>query len=276
MNGGCGGAISENNYYYYPNWTPDGRIICFKEYAKSQDLGLGTIARIETKYYVTAMNDDGSNEENLFEISTEIKEITCSPTNELMAYITVPTGEVVISNYTGTSKTTLPDISSVEYLDWSPDADKLVYTNSSRELHVVDIDGTNDAQIATSAEAVAWRVGGKITFVRYMGTDYSRIAVINSDGTSEEVFSLIGQDVQKSENTMYYRGRRNIEQEGTNAMRSANLDGSGDTLKISEYQRSTLKLSFDNTKIVGGEFDQSGIKGIYVVNVDGSESEQLK
>jgi len=257
---------------------PDGRIICWKVTSRWSTAIWGRKELGDTSY-ITAMDADGDNEVDLFEVTTDgAKEITCSPTGEMIAYITntASSSDVVITDYAGNVVKT-PNVTA-NYLDWSPDATKITYSYG-RDLFVVDADGANNTQIATSAEAVAWRMGEKIAFVKYMGTDYSRIAIINSDGTSEEVTSHIGGDPQKDENTVYYRGRGDLSQESINAVRTVNLDGSGDTLKISNYERSTLKLSFDNTRIVGGDLITGGgsrIGGIWVTNLSDGISTNIR
>lgn len=261
MSGGCSGAISEYNYYYYPNWMPDGRIICSKVHEKQKEVAPGVVERIERKYYVTAMNDDGANEQNLFEISSEIKEITCSPTGELIAYITTADGGITTSNYAGTNKIVLPGISGAEYLDWSPNALKIVYSNSSRELHVVNSDGANDALISSEASGpVSWRVGTVIS--------YGYLYTINSDGTNNNKLVAGAYPQNYSASEVVYVGSGGAYKIG--------FDGSGNTKLFSNYDKATLKLSFDNTKIVGGDFDQTGIKGVYIINIDGTGGKQLR
>ena len=278
INGGCGETVYESSSYYYPNWMSDGRIICYKVTSKWSNALWGRKELGDTSY-ITAMDVDGNNEVDLFEVTTDgAKEITCSPTGEMIAYITntASSSDVVITDYVGNVVKT-PNVKA-NYLDWSPDATNITYSYG-RNLFVVNVDGSNNTQIATSAEAVAWRVGEKIAYVKYMGTDYSKIAIINSDGTSEEVTSHIGGDLQKDEHDIYYRGRGDLNQESINAVRVVNLDGSGDTLKISNYERSSLKLSFDSTKIVGGDLITGGgsrIGGIWVTNISDGTSTEIR
>jgi Tol biopolymer transport system component len=275
--GGCGEISHESSSYYFPNWMPDGRIIACKEFSQTTSSFWGP-APSELKYYITAITiDDNFNvikEENMFESFG--REITCSPTGELIGYVD---GEIYITDYKGNNIRKITSTNdAVKYFDWSPDATKIAYS-ANNNLYIINIDGTNNNQIATSAEAVAWRVGEKIVFVRYMGTDYSRIATVNSDRTSEEVTPLIGGDPQKNETNIYYRGREDLNKELINAVRVTSLDGSGDALKISDYQRSTLKLSFDNTRIVGGDLITGGgswIGDIWIIDINSGNSKRIK
>lgn len=271
MNGGCGETNYESSTYYYPNWMPDGRIICYKVTSKWSTAIWGRKELGDT-YYITAMNSDGSNEQNLFEVSADgVKEITCSPTGELIAYITTPDSKIATINYSGTNKTILSGITGVSYLDWSPDATKIVYS-ANRKLYVVNVDGSNNTQIATSAEAVAWRVGEKIAFVTYTGTQSAlTVSVMNTDGTNIKYLKTFASDPQILTGTdeVIYSGLGN-------EVRKVKLDGNEDVLLFSSYDKATLKLSFDNTKIVGGDLDQSWIKGIYTVNIDGTGAKRLR
>ena len=277
MSGGCGETTHESSSYYSPNWMPDGRIICYKVTSRWSNALFGRKEQGDTSY-ITAMSVKGTNEVNLFETSGSYREVVCSPTGEKIAvYLPNYSGGISIYDYNG-NKSVILNTEYIDSADWSPDASKLAYV-SSRKLYVVNSDGTGNTQIATSAEAVAWRVGEKIVFIRLRGTDYSRVATVNSDGTSEEVFSLIGGDVQKSATQVFYRGRENLSLEPINAVRVANLNGVDDALQISNYQRSSLKLSFDNTKIVGGDLITGGgnfIGGIWVTNINDGTSTQIR
>jgi hypothetical protein len=267
MMGGCGSAIYENNDYYYPNWIPDGRIICFKIYSKSKLLGPGKVERFDTKYYVTSMDDDGSNEQNLFDVSSEIKEITCSPTGELIAYITEPDGSITISNYSGSNKTIILNISNAKYLDWSPDAQSIVYTDNSRNMYITSTEATSIPKlIVGSAEVVAWRVGNKIA--------YSFLYTIDPDGNNNEYLTNGGKpQITNSGKILYYA---DLVSPGIYKIKAIFPTGTGESLVLDSYERNTLKLSFDNNKIVGGEYDRGKISGIWGINIDGSGSKQLR
>ena len=80
---GCG-ETSTSVLYSTPNWLPDGRIICGKLVIKtSQQIYGGGIS--ESRSYVAAFYPTGTGEVELFEGGG--KEITCSPTGEMVAYI---------------------------------------------------------------------------------------------------------------------------------------------------------------------------------------------
>lgn len=271
MSGGCGETSWTETEYYNPNWMPDGRIICSKLEMKFSKSIFGVKQQDYSKVYITALTINDSNEviaeANLFEAPDVKSEIVCSPVGEKIGYIAGSSFELAICNYDGSGKYKIPGVSGVRYFDWSPNAEKLAYTNSSRELHVVNIDGTSDKQIASSAEAVAWRVGEKIIYEGIVNGLYSYIFSVNSDGSDiNQVVS--GSDPQKiNENQIIYSGTDNV-------VKSIYLTGTGESTKSNTFNRSTIKLSFDNTKIVGAG-DIYG-KGIYIINVDGSGEKRLR
>ena len=273
MNGGCGGKEYISTTYYYPNWMPDGRVIAVKGEIKQTQGAWGPVMS-STKVYMAAMDADGENEANLFELDDIVEEVTCSPTGEMIAYIFY--NDLYVADYEGNSKTKIIDAdysNRVEYLDWSPDATKIVYSTGERKMCTVNIDGSGTLEVASSAEAVAWRVGDKIVYT----PSTIGFNVCNSDGTglymlasSEGDYKDTGNDHQITNNgKVIYRG-------GNWSVLSIKLDGTSAEQLFIDYERSTLKLSFDNTKIVGGDLDQSDIVGIWVINTDGTNANKLR
>jgi len=234
---------------------PDGRIICGKlVLTTSQQLYGGGIS--ESHSYVAAFYPSGTGEVNLFEggVGDGVNVMTCSPTGEMIAGI--GDGQIIISDYAG-NMTTVPNTSNVECLDWSPDATKLVFSDTNRDLYVINRDGSGKTKIATSAEAVAWRVGEKIV--------YGYLYTINSDG-SDNQHLVDGGDPQKySSNEVVYVHSHDVYKIGT--------DGTNDTKLFSDYKPYTFKLSFDGQKIVGGAFGDSGI---WLINIDGTGYEKIR
>jgi hypothetical protein len=101
-------------------------------------------------------------------------------------------------------------------------------------------------------------VGGKVVFE---DSSYNRIYSIYSDGNSKEVITTIAQRPQLTNaGKVIYKGY-------SNQIELTNIDGSNKQILFSNYDRSTLKLSFDDTKIVGGK---TGDPGIWLVNIDGT------
>jgi len=251
---GCG-STSTSTLYDTPNWMPDGRIICGKlVLTTSQQLYGGGIS--ESHSYVAAFYPSGTGEVNLFEgwVGDGVNVITCSPIGEMLAGI--GDGQIIISDYNG-NKTTVPNTSNVQYLDWSPDATKLVFSDTSRDLYVINRDGTGKTKIATSSEAVAWRVGEKIA--------YGYLYTINSDGSDNQYLVDGGKpQIMNSGKIIYYA---DLISPGKYKIKSIYPNGTDESEVLVSYDRNTLMLSFDNTKIVGGV---TGDTGIWLMNIDGT------
>src|SRR3989339_554936 len=263
--------------YYNPSWLPNGKIICTKFVnTYEQNLMWGGSKDISKDYYITTMNEDGSGEQdvkNVTSINTYIVngEIATSPDGAYIAVAANSKIEVFDSNfnhYKSISPSGYP-----EHLDFSPTSEgyKIVYTNSSNELRLTDIDGSVDALITTEAESVAWRVGDKIVFVTSTGTQSAlTVSSISLDGTNIQYLKEFAGDPQILNNAeeVIYRGVGN-------EIRKIGLNGSDDLLLFSDYEVNSLKLSFDNTKIVGGELQQSDINGVYVTDISTGLTTQL-
>ena len=269
LTGGCGETTHESSTYYSPNWMPDGRIICNKVTSKWSDSWFGRRELGDTNY-IAAMSPDGSGETNLFEVSGAVEEITCSPTSEMIGWVVSGHGSeaIKLSNYQGNILYTItaPSGEVMQYFDWSPDASKIVY--STGNLNVINTDGSNNIQIATSAEAVAWRVGGQVVFEDSI---INRIWVVAADGASNEVLvpPISARPQKTNDNKLVYR-------ENGDQIKTINIDGTNKTDLFSGYGRTTLKLSFTNTRIVGGDLRDIGIVGIWVTNINDGTSTKLR
>ncbi len=262
---GCA-STSTSTLYDTPNWMPDGRIICGKlVVTSSQQFYGGGIS--ESKGYMAAFYPSGTGEVNLFEAGA-LYQTTCSPTDELIAavspYYNGVNYAIVIYDYKG-NISQVPNTSNVQYLDWSPDATKLVYSDSDRNLYIINRDGTGKTQIATSAEAVAWRVGNRIILEYVVGTSSSRIYAIDADGNNQK-------DLAQGVMPQSTNNQRVVYRSG-GIPKSINVNGTDEVTLFGDYDRDTLKLSFDNTKIVGGK---TGDSGIWLMNIDGTGYEKIR
>ncbi|MFA6170428.1 MAG: hypothetical protein WC772_06625 [Candidatus Margulisiibacteriota bacterium] len=268
--GGCGATVHESSAYYYPNWMPDGRIICCKVTSRWSEAIWGRKEEGDTNY-ITVMNADGSSEQNLFEVGDLVKEITCSPVSGKLGYVDGPHSEIAICNYDGSGLYKVSGVTGVNYFDWSSDATKIAYT-ASNNLYVINADGTGNTMIVNNSEAVAWRVGEKIVF-SFADSASSKIYAINIDSSSKEIIASVGSDPQITvSNKVVYSGY------GLQ-VRQVGIDGSGDALIFDGYQRSTLKLSYDNTKLVGGDLITGGgswIGGIWVTDISNGNSTRIR
>lgn len=270
MMGGCGESVSESKTYYSPNWTPDGRIIAYKEVITTRKTWGWENPIADYKTYITTISSDGANEVDLFEIHGFGQEIVCAPDGNKIGYVTSGSRYLAICNYDGTGNSTIEGVSEVKYFDWSPDSTNIAYSNASRELHIVNIDGTNNTQIATSAEAVAWRVGEVISYENIDGV-YIFISKIKPDGSSYLRLTSALYPQNRNDSKILFRS-------GTSTKNISVIDptGSNEAVLFDNYEATNVKLSFDNTKIVGGDLDQQDIVGIWVVNIDGTGAKRLR
>ena len=57
--------------YFYPDWTPDGHIICIKKISEWEESGAGggSFRRITSeKYFISTMSEDGTQEATIKQI----------------------------------------------------------------------------------------------------------------------------------------------------------------------------------------------------------------
>src|SRR3989339_521581 len=261
--------------YYNPSWLPNGKIICTKFVnTYEQNLMWGGSKDISKDYYITTMNEDGSGEQdvkNVTSINTYIVngEIATSPDGAYIAVAANSKIEVFDSNfnhYKSISPSGYP-----EHLDFFPTSEgyKIVYTNSSNELRLTDIDGSVDALITTEAESVAWRVGDKIVY-SFADTESSKVYAIKQDGSNKNVVSTIGLKPQTTiDDYIVYKGYGN-------QIEKINIDGSNKQVLFDDYAISTLNLSFNDLKLIGGELQQSDINGVYVTDILTGVTTQLR
>jgi len=263
--GGCGGAITRT-YYHNPSWLPNGKIICTKYVnVSTQPDMIGASKDISNAYYLTTMNDDGTGEENIKEIDSFASggEIAASPDGRYIAVAATTSIRVFNSDFSDYSIITPEGSSLIEHLDFSPTSEgyKIVYINADRELRIVNNDGTSDLLLSSEASGqVSWRTGSAIS--------YGYVSIINSDGTDNN-YLISGAYSQKysSSEVVYV---------GSDGVYKVLVDGSSNTRLFGTYDKSTLRLSFNNTKIVAGELDGSSIDDIYVTNVSTGVTTQLK
>ena|SRR3989339_141297 len=262
--------------YYNPSWLPNGKIICTKFVnTYEQNLMWGGSKDISKDYYITTMNEDGSGEQdvkNVTSINTYIVngEIATSPDGAYIAVAANSKIEVFDSNfnhYKSISPSGYP-----EHLDFSPTSEgyKIVYTNSSNELRLTDIDGSVDALITTEAENVAWRVGEDIIYEGLVDDIYIYLFYVNYNSKTSVQLSVSGLSPQKMlSDLICYRGT------GT-SVQKIYLNESNKVTLLDSYDQTSLRLSFDNTKIVGGELQQSDINGVYVADISTGLTTQLR
>src|SRR3989338_4944826 len=87
---GCGGlGRYKESRYYYPDWTPEGKIICVKEVVTFERGGFGwgtiTAAPVAYEYYIITMSVEGTDETEIKAIN-RIGKVAASPLGNYIAY----------------------------------------------------------------------------------------------------------------------------------------------------------------------------------------------
>lgn len=271
MTGGCGMNSSTKTYYYYPDWTPDGRIICSKNIQTvSGGSGPTPGTSIDSEYYLAIIDENGSNEANIKRIENAAR-VATSPLGNYYAYSCWdPNSNYIIRviDNAGNNLALINLTSEVSGLDWSPDETKLVYgitNDSTEEIHIVNKDGTNDSLLTVGGNPV-WRIGDHIAF-EYSTPEGITLSLIKSDGSSLTNLR-IGYDAQFiNTNKLIYRFVPQV--------RQINIDGTGDEQLFTDYSyRKRPRLSADKTKLVA--MDASKGYGILVINISGTGEVQVK
>lgn len=265
--GGC--TLSANpsttTYYYNPNWTPDGKILCTKNVQTvSGGSGGSGGTDIAAEYYLSLMNDDGTGETNIKKIGAGGK-VAASPLGNYYAYTE--------GNYVKVVDTSGNDVSAInagattDSLDWSPDESKLVYgikTASTSEIYTVNRDGSGKTFL-TVGEDVAWRVGDYIAF-EYSTPEGKTLSLIKSDGSTLTRLRIgFNAQIFNSGQVLYSYGL---------LVKQININGTNDVELFNDFYRSSPKLSFDNKKIASTDASKS--YGIYIINITGTGEAQIK
>ncbi|MFA4904890.1 MAG: hypothetical protein WC645_00050 [Candidatus Margulisiibacteriota bacterium] len=269
--GGCGTAIHENIAYFYPNWMVDGRIIAVKSFSTHRYEGLPGYGRditISSGNYLVTMKDDGSDEKIIYggeNIGDDNP--VASPLGNYVACSSGKNLRIITADGAREIKT-INCNENLNSFDWSPDETKIAFSGAdTKNLYILNINNETITKIATNSADVAWRVGDKIAF----GFLYT----INSDGSNNNYLTDGGKpQILNSGKVLYFA---DFVSSGIYKIKSLYTTGTGEATSINAYERGTLKLSFDNKKIVGGDSSQGGFpSGIWVINIDGTNQRKLR
>jgi len=285
--GGCGMNANTGAYndYYYPDWTPDGKIICVKQVSAWEETGSwpagGSSRRITSeKYYIVTMDEDGGNETIIKQING-VGKVAASPLGNYIAYAD--------NNYLRVIATSGADVFAIDCemsgydYDWSNDGNKLIYniydyTNGANNYrtYLINYDGTNKTLIANKASSPAWRYGDKIIISKPLTTEAIRIVTINSDTFEENTVypKVIGGEFNVSpvnNNEVIFRSY-GIEKFSLSSPEAEPI------LLINRNDIWNIHLSPDGTKIIGNGTGSGTDFGseILKINIDGSGLIKIK
>jgi len=268
---GCTITASDSTtrtYYYYPDWTPGGKILCSKGIVTSTT-GPGPTpgTDISGEYYLTIMDEKGSNEANVKRINNPAK-VAASPLGNYYAYAETGSNFLKVVDTSGNDVISIDCSAQVDSLDWSPDESKLVYgtkTSATSEVYTINRDGTSK-NILAIGENVAWRYGEYIAF-DVSTPEGKTLSVIKNDGASLTKLRIgyIAQFISADKILYNYVPQ----------VRQVNIDGTQDIELFSGYlYRESPKISYNKTKLVA--MDANNGHGIYVINITGTGEVQLR
>ncbi len=269
MGGGCGETIT-TYFYYYPDWTPDGKIICSKnKQVKTQGVGTigGSGGSVSNYYTLTIMDAEGSNERDIRAIGNSAI-VAASPLGNYYAYTESYSNIIHVITTSDVSVSNIDCGASVDSLDWSSDESRIVYSiasSSTNEIHIVDRNGMNDTYLTIGGN-VAWEIGDHIAF-EYPTPEGITLSVIKSDGSSLNRLRIgYGAQILNTNKILFVY---------VPEVRQINIDGTQDEqIFTNYYYRKRPRISADNLKIVS--MDASKNHGIFIINITGTGEVQLR
>ncbi|MBI5699336.1 hypothetical protein HZC35_03375 [Candidatus Saganbacteria bacterium] len=261
--GGCSTLYDEVSYQA-PNWTPEGLIYCAKIVTQYRKEPMGTIT-LGTNYYYVTMDTDGNNETTLPYNSYPYY----SPKGTYAALINGNKISIIRRSDNQEIYNFSPTIKTINELDWGPEENKLVYLKSNGDINIIDINGNNDLNLASSGETVSWKYGDNIAF-QYLDGLYTPLAIIRYDGSnriniwSEGVSSpcisnLATNEVYGSHATEYGYTDVNVNPPKYNQI-------------FADFSGSSPKANLNKRKIVYSNYGG----GIWAIDIDGTNIKQLK
>lgn len=278
FNGGCGEKMWTQNYYYYPDWTHDGRIICIKEERTYQEVTFPSGIHTSSKYYIATMSEDGTQEANIKEINKK-GAVVASPMGNYIAY--TEDNYIKIITPQGTMISSVDCENEIDTLDWDPNEKKVVYGTSKSvyvdgffqyityEISSTTLIGTEKTTIQSNAWDVSWKYGEKIVFAETIGL----VIVDRQNYSSREVFNLaIGNMPAKSkeENVLYFKDGE------TTLKKLVTINSSNEPEIISSnFPYWYPEISPNGKNIVAGANGQDN-SGIWVANIDATNIRQIK
>jgi hypothetical protein len=284
------------NYYYYPDWTPDGRIICvkksvtYREGATYPAWGSG-VEVISTKYYITTMSDEGTQETDIKEIDG-LGKVAASPLGNYIAY--TEGWHINVINYSGSSLWSINCGGVVDSLDWSSTEAQIAYSTENKysnwgtfesggELIVVGKDGSHPVTVDHGFDP-SWRARAELVYVDayFAGSEWgwypNKVSIINSGGTNKRSLESGREPQATKDGRIIYRGVSTPDVRVFDSVKAINFDGSEGKTLFYKSDLWNIRLSPDGQKIVGtggGSGEDFG-KEVWIINVDGTGLKQLR
>ncbi len=270
--GGCTLPSNTGSYsdYYYPDWTPDGKIICIKKISTWSETGVwpaGASTRniTSTKYFIVTMDEEGTQETTIRQID-QLGKVAMSPKGNYIAY---SDGNLLkIITVIGSDIKNINLDSVIETFDWAPDETKLVYgvniSLDTDEVFVINKDGTNKIFLVYG-RTPSWMPTNEANKIVFDSDINYKISFINltSNTTSEINDSGFQFDWLQNGSQIVF---------ADNGIWMINIDGTGKT-KLLNDDYYFPKVSLDGLKLVVGDMNDSGI---WTLNMDGTGFHKIK
>lgn len=249
--------IHSRTKYWYPNFTPDGKIVASKEttYYKNTVTGEQITG---VKDAIVEMDVSGNNEtvivDDYFGWICQV-----SPSKNYVAFSF--SGELWIYTYQG-ERVAYKEMGEVYSFDWSPDETKIVVCSQGASGIEVFDRNLNLVNTLPDGGSVAWKYNEKIAFYTFEGLSF-----IASDGTG-----LVTANINAHPENYDLSGRYIF-------------SVAGGTYRYDTQLKSGTQLGVYNVGLYRKYFSPYGDKacgtdqtagGIYIVNIDGTSKVKIK
>jgi hypothetical protein len=288
--------------YWYPNWTPDGKIVCWQSNVLVEQWeNVFTLGGPETKvldwdWTILEMEPDGSNVRQVVKIEKKSEwkgedfgEVTGHPCiscagNKIVFSLwdfTDWSSELIgifVVNRDGTGLKKI--VHKGTYPDLSPDGKRVVYEKPGEGIWIINADGTGDHQITNDPRDSwpAWSpLGDKIAFAKTIETD-----IIDSlTGRNIRVLTLNLIDITGGNNEMIWQDSTSLITE----ISGLDFSWDGEWIHFGALGSRIVNIN-DHTEMqlpegVGGKWSPDGTmfvgqdNGIWTIKIDGTNKTEV-
>jgi len=189
---GCQGRSVVSTYYLWPEWTKDAKVTCLKGIREQKYSNINSKIADDYGEYLTYLYSSGTGETVGTNVTSDIaSSLIYNPYFNMVGYASgVGGGEfnrIVVMYFPPTSDARAERIElavphAVDF-DWDNTGSRVVWCNTSGEIHILTLSGTDTILIDVDAKTVSWKYGTKIVFTYLDGTT-TKVAVMNADASN--------------------------------------------------------------------------------------------
>jgi hypothetical protein len=272
---GCQGRSVVSTYYLWPEWTKDGKVTCLKGIREQKYSNINSKIADDYGEYLTYMYAEGTGETVGTNVTSDIaSSLKYNPYFNMVAYASgVGGGEfnrIVVMYFPPTSEARAERIElavphAVDF-DWDNTGSRVVWCNTSGEIHIITLSGTDTLLVDVDAKTVSWKYGTKIIFTYLDGTT-NKVAKVDADGNNRDNFGIADfsclnvSDADKNEVYGVKGG----------AYMKINLNTKAESTAIASFTGNNPRLASTGDKIVF-EKDES----LYTQDFSGATSVKIK